>query len=234
MNLLSTVLQADPATPRLTLYDETTGARLDFSGITLDNWAAKVANMLREELDMEEGSTIACVLPVSWQAVVIVLGAMAAGVNVTFDPSDPAAEVTFIAFDAAGAADLGAYARSLGARGDIVAVTADPMGRGVAETGHSLADGIIDFAPTVRFYGDQFFESGPTLSDVLSRADAASPTAVTAGARVLSSGWTSFEQLCAKVLSPIATGGSAVVVKGLAGPDRLEKIASVEKATARL
>ena len=97
MNLLSTVLQADPATPRLTLYDETTGARLDFSGITLDNWAAKVANMLREELDMEEGSTIACVLPVSWQAVVIVLGAMAAGVNVTFDPSDPAAEVTFIA-----------------------------------------------------------------------------------------------------------------------------------------
>ncbi|WP_034650217.1 TIGR03089 family protein [Corynebacterium vitaeruminis] len=226
MNLLKSVLSADPAAPRLTIYDETAGFRLDFSAQTLDNWAAKVANMLREELDLEEGATVSCALPVSWQAATIVLGAYAAGVDVSFDPS--AGEVLFISHDAAGDGDLVAYARSLGATGDVVAVTSDPMGRGVAETGGELGAGVIDFAPTVRFYGDQFFEPGPELADVVP-AGATSP-----GARVLSCGWDSLEGLIAAVLDPIARGGSAVVVRGLAGPERVDKIAEAEKVTERI
>ena len=46
MELLAHLLHADAASPRLTVYNETTGARMDFSGQTLDNWVAKIANML--------------------------------------------------------------------------------------------------------------------------------------------------------------------------------------------
>ena len=45
MELLAHLLHADAASPRLTVYNETTGARMDFSGQTLDNWVAKIANM---------------------------------------------------------------------------------------------------------------------------------------------------------------------------------------------
>ena len=48
MELLQHILSTDPAAPRLTVYTETTGARMDFSAQTLDNWAAKVANLLEE------------------------------------------------------------------------------------------------------------------------------------------------------------------------------------------
>ena len=74
MNLLSHLLEADAAKPRLTVYDEATDSRLDFSAVTLDNWAAKVGNMLIEEFDLDEDSRIAIDLPVSWQAVTIALG----------------------------------------------------------------------------------------------------------------------------------------------------------------
>ena len=90
MNLLSHLLEADAAKPRLTVYDEATDSRLDFSAVTLDNWAAKVGNMLIEEFDLDEDSRIAIDLPVSWQAVTIALGALAAHVDFTFGTTDDA------------------------------------------------------------------------------------------------------------------------------------------------
>ncbi|HHU67066.1 MAG TPA: TIGR03089 family protein, partial [Corynebacterium sp.] len=36
MELLAHLLRTDPSTPRLTVYNESTGARLDFSAVTLD------------------------------------------------------------------------------------------------------------------------------------------------------------------------------------------------------
>ena len=50
---------------------------MDFSAQTLDNWTSKIANMLEQELDLSEGSTIAVDMPVSWQAAVTVFGALA-------------------------------------------------------------------------------------------------------------------------------------------------------------
>ena len=46
MSMLAPLLATDPAAPRLTVYDETAGTRVEFSAITLDNWANKIANML--------------------------------------------------------------------------------------------------------------------------------------------------------------------------------------------
>ena len=95
MELLAHLLNADAATPRLTVYDESTGARMDFSAQTLDNWVAKIANMLEEELDLEPDSTIVIDVPTSWQAAVIALGSLAAGTTFEFGESTALADVVF-------------------------------------------------------------------------------------------------------------------------------------------
>lgn len=219
MELLSDLLKSDPASPRLTVYNESDGSRLDFSAVTLDNWAAKVANMLRDELELDTGTAISVDLPSSWQATAIILGALAAGIEVTFNPAE--GDVFFTSADE----NVREYADSVGATGDIVLVTNDPMGRGVEEIGMSLPVGTIDFSPTVRFFGDQFLESGQPLSSF------ANSTA-TQGARVLSTGWTTWEEFTEQVIDPLSAGGSAVIVNGPASTERLEHIREVEKITS--
>ena len=233
MDMLSHLLADDPASPRLTVYNEADGTRMDFSAQTTENWASKIANFLREELDLDESSVILCDLPVSWHTAMIALGALAAGISVRFATDDTAADLAVdraadrAAADtttdsgadpvAASGADSGAepavfftsaekvaeYAN----HGDVVVVTNDPFGRGLEEMGEPVPEGAIDFGPTVRFYGD--FYPGPTrpLAD-----------------------WDSFTR---QVLSPLAAGGSAVVVAGMASTDRLAEIAENEKITAR-
>lgn len=217
MELLSHLLSTDPASPRLTVYNENTGARLDFSAITLDNWASKVGNMLIDELDLDEDSTIAIDLPVGWQAAVIVLGALAANIDVVF--GSQAADAVFTSPD---------RFESNRENGDIILVSADPFGRGVVESGGELPKGAIDFGPTVRFYGDQFFNPTRPLPEIISDTDA------TPDARVLSTGWSDKDGFRRQVLAPLAVGGSAVVVSGLADTDRLDQIAQSEKVTQRL
>lgn len=238
MDMLSHLLADDPASPRLTVYNEADGTRMDFSAQTTENWASKIANFLREELDLDESSVILCDLPVSWHTAMIALGALAAGISVRF-ATDDAAD---LAVDRAAAdtttdsgADLGAepavfftsaekvaeYAN----HGDVVVVTNDPFGRGLEEMGEPVPEGAIDFGPTVRFYGD--FYPGPTRP----LAEIVRPTSD--AQRLLSTGWTDWDSFTRQVLSPLAAGGSAVVVAGMASTDRLAEIAENEKITAR-
>ncbi|RNE48771.1 TIGR03089 family protein [Corynebacterium alimapuense] len=217
MELLAHLLKSDPASPRLTVYNEATGARLDFSAQTLDNWASKIGNMLLEELDLESGSVIHLDLPVGWQAATIVLGALAAGIDYRMGVApDTETEVVFTSPER--------FENYSGI--EVVVVTDDPFGRGVVESGGQLPVGAIDFGPTVRFYGDQFFGPAPSLIDVVS-----SPSTPE---RLLSTGWHDVESMHRCVLAPLAAGGSAVVVSGLAGAKRLDEIAAAEKVTARL
>lgn len=221
MELLAHLMSTDPAAPRLTVYDESTGARLDFSAQTLDNWTAKVGNMLLEELDLDEDSTITLAMPVSWQAAAIVFGSLAAGVAVNFGDDAAETDVVFTSPDRA--------EEFIGLEGpDVVLVTNDAFGRGVAETGGEVPVGTIDFGPTVRFYGDQFFQPTPALPEIVDTS------AVEPGARVLATGWTDKESFRRQVLEPIAAGGSTVIVAGLADTERLDQIAAAEKVTARL
>ncbi|ADK28296.2 Hypothetical protein CpMEX30_0545 [Corynebacterium pseudotuberculosis] len=224
MELLRNLLSSDPAAPRLTVYNESTGARLDFSAQTLDNWAAKVANMMREELDLDQGSLISLDLPASWQCVAIVLGAMAAEIEVEFCPIEQAqGAVAFVAPERIDA--------SPAFPGDVVLVTQDPFGRGVVECEGTVPDGMIDFGPTVRFYGDQFFEPGTRIEESVDKQVYAE---LPSGSRALSTGWTTFAEMQRTVLAPLAVGGSAVVVTGVASDQRLEAIGRAEKATMRL
>ncbi|MDT7643714.1 MAG: hypothetical protein QOC75_714, partial [Pseudonocardiales bacterium] len=54
-NLLRPLLASDPARPLITYYDDATGERIELSGTTLANWAAKTANLMRDECDIEPG-----------------------------------------------------------------------------------------------------------------------------------------------------------------------------------
>lgn len=213
MELLHHLLEDQPTTPRLTVYNESNGARLDFSAITLDNWAAKVANMLVEEFDLVPGDTIRIDLPAGWQTVALVLGALAAGVEPLFEGEG---DVLFTSPDRLDDLD-----------GWIALVTDDPFGRGVVETGGEVPPGLIDFGPTVRLYGDVFDTPTPALPDLVT-------TALPPRARTLSTGWHDGASFAAQVLEPLAAGGSAVIVTGLADAARLADIAKAERVTLSL
>ncbi len=230
MDMLSHLLADDPASPRLTVYNEADGTRMDFSAQTTENWASKVANFLREELDLDDGSAILVDLPVSWQTVMISLGALAAGVTVHFATDTVA---TADSSDTADAAEPVVFftttdkASEYANRGDVVVVTTDPFGRGVEELGQQVPEGAVDFGPTVRFYGDFYPGQTRPLAELIESS--VEPHAE----RLLSTGWTDSSSFQRQVLSPLAAGGSAVVVAGMVDTDRLAEIAENEKVTAR-
>lgn len=239
MDLLHHLLAADPAAPRLTFYDETHGTRMDFSAQTVDNWVAKIANMLEEELELSaaDDAAVALDLPAGWQAAVITLGALATGIPYSFiSPAETSGDDA-TRYDAVFTSPdkYEAYASTSGA-GDaeggiadraIVLVTADAFGRGVAELGEEVPPGAIDFSPTVRFYGDQYFGPTQPLPELVDTRGATAQ-------RVLSLGWDSTNGFADAVLRPLASGGSVVVVTGMASLERLASIARDEKVDIRL
>ena len=56
-----------PAQPLVTFYDLATGERMELSAASLDNAVAKVAGLLRDELDVLPGDRIGVHLPLHWQ-----------------------------------------------------------------------------------------------------------------------------------------------------------------------
>jgi hypothetical protein len=56
--LLDPLLAGNRMGPRITYYDDATGERIELSTVTLANWAAKTANLLRDELGAGPGSRI--------------------------------------------------------------------------------------------------------------------------------------------------------------------------------
>src|SRR5699024_9621130 len=150
MDMLNHLLNADAAAPRLTVYNESTGARMDFSAQTLENWVARIANTLEEELELDDDSALLIDLPVACQAAVIALDALAVGTerdcanaSLADDDAEAAsprradAVVTSrhlfhlrVVRDAAPAFD--------GPAPDVGFVTDDPFGRGGVEAGGEL------------------------------------------------------------------------------------------------
>lgn len=211
--MLSPLLATDPASPRLTVYDDARGTRMEFSGVTLENWACKVANMLLEEFELDEDGAVRIDLPASWQAAVVALGAYTASLTPLFDDSlQP--DVVFTSVDKAPAwSDVP----------DCVVVSDDPFGRGVVEAGGELPLGTVDFGPTVRFYGDQYVGPSPELAR-WERADVGKH-------RYLVPAWSTAEEFEEYVLAPLAAGGSVVLAAGLVSAERQQQIVETEKVT---
>jgi uncharacterized protein (TIGR03089 family) len=228
LNLTETLLRPyAPARPLVTHYDDATGSRVELSAATLRNWAAKTANWLVDEHDVEPGTRVAVLLPAHWQTAGVLLGAWWCGADVVTSPEGAA--VAFVAPD--GAAP-GAAA--------VAVVSLDPMGR---DLGATVPDGTVDYIAEARVHGDDFLAltpvpgdtpclNGSTVDEVLDNARKnARVTELTDQSRVMSTvEWKTVGGIFDGFLTVLAAGASLVQVSNPVEAE-LEKHARTERTT---
>jgi len=235
--LLRRLLADDPGRPRLTWYGPG-GERVELSAKVLDNWVAKTANLLVDELDAGPGSRIALVLPAHWRTVTWLLatwstGACAVLPEATAGP-EAAAEVGRVdVLVAADPALLLAAGRPGSPAGSPVTVGVALPALAMA-FGPDLPPGALDAATGVRSHGDVFVPfvhpvpgdpalTGPagTLvhGELLPAArQAADEAGWPDGVRLLTDG--DLRHTVRDVLGALARSGSVVIhhdIAGLAG-----------------
>ena len=227
--ILAPMLRTDPASPRITYYDDATGERIELSAATLANWTAKTGNLLRDELGAGRQSRIAVLLPAHWQTAAVLFGAWWIGAETILDGTGPAdiALCTAARLDQADAA-VGT--------GEVAVLSLDPFGRPV----EGLPAGVTDYATAVRMHGDQIVAEqhpGPALAgdsaeQVLATCErSAAATGLAAHDRVWSDrGWDTPAALVDNLLSVLATGASLVQVAN-ADPVAQERRRAAEKVT---
>ena len=226
--LLDPILAADPAGPRITFYDDATGERVEVSAVTLANWAAKTANLLRDEFGFEVGGRVSVLLPAHWQTAAALLGIWWAGGEVILG-ADDSADVAMVSGDRLDDAPD---------TEEVLAFSLDAFGKAVPD----LPIGMTDYATSVRVHGDQFRVAGSgsaaaaldgrSVDEVLAAAgERAAARSWTASDRVMSSAsWTTADELIDGLLSVLVVGASLVQV---ANPDegKSQRRAETEKVT---
>jgi uncharacterized protein (TIGR03089 family) len=226
--LLDPLLSRDPVGPRITYYDDASGERIELSTVTLLNWAAKTANLLRDELGAGPGSRIAVLLPAHWQSAAVLLGIWYIGAEVVIGAGE--ADVALCTADRFADAEIAV------GPGEIAVLSLDPFGKPVAD----LPIGVTDYATSVRVHGDQIVpeaQPGPALDGrsadeiLAAAADSAAAQGVTADDRVLSTArWDTPDELIANLLAVLAAGASLVLVAN-PQPSGLQRRRQTEKIT---
>ncbi|TDZ83093.1 hypothetical protein DE4585_01888 [Mycobacteroides salmoniphilum] len=226
MNLTSLLLgDANSPAPRITYYDDATGERIELSTVTLANWAAKTANMLRDEFGAGPGATVAVRLPAHWQTAGVLLGIWWAGAEVVLSGED-SSDVAFCTPGNEPDAD------------EVCVLSLDAFGRPVP----NLPLGLTDYSTAVRVHGDRFSPAGagPALNgrsvdEVAAAArESAAAQGITAEDRVLSSGaWDTPDTLTANLLAVLIAGASLVQVTN-PDPAAQERRVVSEKVTRTL
>lgn len=204
---LFTPLLRQPSTPLITYYDDATGGRIELSRATAANWAAKTANWLRDEWDIEPGTEIGVALPAHWQTVGVLLGAWWVGAHITTRLAE--SELAFVTPDHQG--DTGAA--------QVAIVALDPLGMGLRDK----PAGKLDYLTDSRIHGDAFDPwqpvpgNAPALADstvdevVAAAATRAKALGITDGARVLSTlDWIIPDGVIDGLLTVLSVGGSLV------------------------
>lgn len=225
---------AAAARPLITFYDDATGERIELSGTTTANWAAKAANLLSEECDVEPGVRVATLLPAHWQTAAVLLAAWWCGAEVVPEPGD----ADWVLCDA----DRVDVAVAAQPSGGVVALSLDAFGKGIP----GLPLGVVDFATEVRLRGDEFSPwapvpadtpalAGATVSEVLATARSrATELGIGPGDRVLSTlEWTGAAELVDGLLAVLAAEASLVQVRH-PDPAALDRRGPVERTTVRL
>lgn len=223
--VLEPILEREPAVPRITWYDDATGARIELSALTLANWAAKTGNLIRDEFGLTPGARVAVLLPAHWQTAAVLLGCWWAGTEVVLAP-DPDAELVFAAADRLAETEDAP---------EVAALSLDPMGAPVRD----LPLGVTDYATAVRVHGDQFRPGGTgaaldgmSVSEVLTAArKAAARQGLVQTDRVLSTGsWDTAEELTDRYLAVLVAGASLVQVAN-SDPAQQDRRIETERVT---
>ncbi|MET4609586.1 uncharacterized protein (TIGR03089 family) [Rhodococcus sp. PvR044] len=225
---LDPILQQDPAGPRITYYDDVSGERIELSALTLANWAAKTANLIRDEFGLLPGARICVLLPAHWQSAAVLLGCWWAGAEVLLAPADDA-ELALVA------ADRLAEVEDVP---EVAVLSLDAFGR----PAEGLPIGVTDYATSVRVHGDQFRPDsgassaldGMSIAEVLTAAtDSAAAQSIGRADRVLSSSeWGTTTELIDGLLAVLAAGASLVQV-ARPSDDAMTRRMGTEKITIR-
>ena len=225
--ILDPLMATNPAGPRITYYDDATGERIELSTATLANWAAKTANLLRDEMGAGPGSRVAVLLPAHWQTAAVLFGIWWIGSEVVLGGSE--AEFALCTVDRLDEAD------ATGAD-EIAVLSLDPFGKSVPD----LPLGVTDYATAVRVHGDQIVPEraagaaldGRSVADVLAAAQvSAASQGLTAADRIMSTAeWDTAEDVIDHLLAVYVVGASLVKV---ANPDPalLDRRRHTEKLT---
>jgi uncharacterized protein (TIGR03089 family) len=217
--LLDEALRRDPARPLLTSYDDATGERTELSVTTFANWVSKTANLLRDDLALDPGATVALDLPVHWQAAVWLQACWALGLHVV--PAGGAADVAVVTYG--GVAPGGA--------GEVVALGLGPFGLPRRDA-TAPAGTTLDYDREVPGHGDRFVPDadpepdaaaltvpgpdGGTSSGAELVAAARGQAALPDGSRLLvAEPLDSLAAVLAGLLVPLATGITAVLCRHL-------------------
>jgi uncharacterized protein (TIGR03089 family) len=235
--VLDPLIRDDPMGPRITYYDDATGERIELSAVTLANWAAKTANLLRDELGAGPGSRVAVLLPAHWQTAAVVFGIWWIGAEVVLSaPGDGSADSADLALCTAGRLEEADQAVGMG---EIAVLSLDPFGKPVPD----LPIGVTDYATSVRVHGDQISPErapGPALTgrsaeDLLAAARAhAADRGLVAADRVWSAGgWDTPNLLVSNLLAVFAAGASLVQVTN-PDPAAQDRRRATEKVTRTL
>lgn len=234
--LLDAALLRDPARPLITYYDDAGDERVELSVTTFANWVAKTANLLRDDLGADAGTTVALHLPAHWQAAVWLgacwaLGAVAA-------PGAGRADVAVVGPDHVGEPPTA---------DEVVVLGLGPLGLprpGVPRP----APPSIDYDLEIRSHGDRFVAgrpvdpqaeamrtaegslSGAALVDLADRA--ADDWRLARGDRLLTTHTLdTAHAVLAGLLVPLAADVTAVLCRNLA-PERLAARVASENVTA--
>lgn len=227
MSLTEHLLRGAPAQPLITHYDDAEDTRVELSVATMRNWAAKTANWLVDELDVEPGDRVSILMPAHWQTAAVFLGAWWCGAEVV---TTGEAKVAFI---------------PPGATAPTAQVTAiaslDPMGKDLAG---NVPTGSLDYIGDARLFGDDYIARTPvpgntpcfmgsTVDQIVEKALSHAKTlGITDGARVLSTlYWPS--SAMEGLVTVLAAGASLVQVTN-ANQEKLRKHAETERTTVTL
>ncbi|MGV0772393.1 TIGR03089 family protein [Mycobacterium syngnathidarum] len=229
--VLDPLLTADPAGPRITYYDDATGERIELSAVTMANWAAKTANLLRDEMGAGPGTRVAVLLPAHWQTAAVLFGVWWIGSEVVLGGgSDNSADMALCTRDRLDEADDAVSG------GEVAVLSLDPFGKPAPD----LPIGVTDYATAVRVHGDQIVPervpgpalAGQSVAEVLQAAqNAAAAHGFTSSDRVLSTApWSTPAELVENLIAVFVAGASLVQV---ANPDTaaMDRRRETEKVT---
>jgi len=228
--------------PFLTWYEDRRGERVELSFKTFDNWVAKTANLLVDELGAGPGDRVGALLVDHWQTPIVLAACWRAGAGVVAlgpgDVPDPdGLAAAFVREELlAGAAALEGT--------PLVALTADRLGR----AGHDLGRA-LNFSRVVPAMGD-LFEAGPdpaghalvagdgsaTMAELLDRAAGlAAGTGLTDADRMLSGRrLLTVGGAAAGLLAPFTSGAGVVLGRDLEPGRFWKRVADERVAVAVL
>jgi uncharacterized protein (TIGR03089 family) len=221
--------------PFVTWYDDHRDERVELSYKTFDNWAAKTANLLVDELGAEPGDRVGALVDDHWQAPIVLAACWRAGLGVVaLDPVDAAPPADLVA--------AFVHEEHLGGLDQlpVIALTAGLFGRPERDLGRAL-----NFSRIVPSMGDDF-ETGPdpagdalvaggetaTMANLLGRAAALADRTGLGDADRLLSGRRLLtpDGAAAGLLAPLLRGAGVVRVASL-DPARFWKRVADERVT---